>query len=85
MSFLAQISKLFGSKTSAVVAATAPKAKNASRSVAKERLSVILASQRGSELMAGVDMVLLQQDVLAVVKVRLELHGFKKIDSASIK
>ncbi len=46
-----------------------PTATKASRSVAKERLSVILASQRGSELMAGVDMDALQKDVLEVVKV----------------
>jgi len=40
----------------------------ASRSVAKERLSVILASQRGSELLQGVDMDALQKDVLEVVQ-----------------
>ena len=44
---------------------------SSARSVAKERLSVILASQRGSELLQGVDMEALQQDVLQVVKVRV--------------
>jgi len=39
-----------------------------SRNVARERLSVILASQRGSELLEGVDMKLLQADVLDVVQ-----------------
>lgn len=48
-------------------AATA--AKSASRSVAKDRLSVILASQRGSELLDGVCMEDLQRDVMEVVEV----------------
>ena len=41
---------------------------NPSKAIARERLSVILASQRGSELLAGVDMDELQKDVLEVVK-----------------
>jgi septum formation topological specificity factor MinE len=51
----------------AQVAATG--AGGSTRSVARERLSVILASQRGSELLQGVDMKALQQDVLKVVQV----------------
>ena len=43
--------------------------KATSSKVARERLSVILASQRGSELLEGVDMQLLQQDVLEIVQV----------------
>lgn len=39
------------------------------RSVARERLSVILASQRGSEVLQGVDMEVFQQDIMKVVKV----------------
>jgi septum formation topological specificity factor MinE len=42
---------------------------SASRSIAKDRLSVILASQRGSELLEGVNVEELQRDVLAVVQV----------------
>lgn len=64
-SLLQRIGKLVGSSTTAQVAATGGSA----RSVARERLSVILASQRGSELLQGVDMKALQQDVLEVVKV----------------
>ena len=63
MSFLAKL--VGGQATSA--------AKSASRSVAKDRLSVILASQRGSELLEGVCMEELQKDVLRVVEVRV--HG----------
>ena len=76
MSFLSKIGKIFGLNAQAALTTTAPKATNASRSVAKERLSVILASQRGSELMAGVDMDLLQRDVLDVVKVRSQRCRF---------
>jgi septum formation topological specificity factor MinE len=49
------------------------------RSVAKERLSVILASQRGSELLEGVDMDALQRDVLEVVKVRICFYFARKV------
>mmetsp|Transcript_14936 Transcript_14936/g.21876 ORF Transcript_14936/g.21876 Transcript_14936/m.21876 type:complete len:105 (+) Transcript_14936:114-428(+) len=66
MSFLSKLGKLIGSKTTA-----APVSK--SGSVAKERLSVILASQRGSELLAGVDMDHLQRDVLEVVKRHIQV------------
>jgi septum formation topological specificity factor MinE len=38
--------------------------------MARERLSVILASQRGSEILQGVDMVNFQKDVMEVVRVR---------------
>lgn len=53
---------MFADKT--VASSTAP---SSARSVAKERLSVILASQRGSELLEGVNMEALQRDVLEVV------------------
>ena len=43
----------------------------ASRKIAKDRLSVILASQRGSEILENVNLVELQKDVLAVVQVCL--------------
>jgi septum formation topological specificity factor MinE len=64
MSFLNNIGKL--------ITGTAPSVKAAasSRSVARERLSVILASQRGSDLLDGVDMEALQKDVMDVVQVR---------------
>lgn len=71
MSFMSKISQIFGSSSSV--------AASASSKVAKERLSVILASQRGSELLDGVDMQLLQQDVLAVVQVCL-LSYFDSLD-----
>lgn len=61
--FVQKIGKMFAGQA---VAATET---SATRSVAKDRLSVILASQRGSEMLQGVDMNALQQDVLKVVKV----------------
>jgi hypothetical protein len=63
MSFINKIGKLISGSTTAG-AATA-----SSRSVARERLSVILASQRGSDLLEGVDMEALQKDVMDVVQV----------------
>mmetsp|Transcript_2739 Transcript_2739/g.5902 ORF Transcript_2739/g.5902 Transcript_2739/m.5902 type:complete len:106 (-) Transcript_2739:432-749(-) len=65
MSFLTKLGKVI---TGGGSSAAAP-----SRSVAKERLSVILASQRGSELLAGVDMEALQKDVLAVVEKHVQI------------
>ena len=62
MSFLSKLGQMMSSKTASIAAAPA------SKSIAKERLSVILASQRGSELLDGVDMDALQNDVLDVVK-----------------
>ena len=61
MSFINKIGKIFGTSSSAPAA---------SRSVAKERLSVILAAQRGTHLLEGVDMEALQRDVMEVVQVR---------------
>uniref|UniRef100_A0A6V2MVC0 Uncharacterized protein n=1 Tax=Ditylum brightwellii TaxID=49249 RepID=A0A6V2MVC0_9STRA len=66
MSFFTKIGKFFGGSAAAVAESSATK----SRSVARDRLSVILASQRGSELLEGVDMELLQRDVMEVVQVR---------------
>lgn len=60
MSFL---SRIFGGGNAASVASAS------TRTVAKDRLSVILASQRGSELLEGVCMEDLQRDVLQVVQV----------------
>jgi septum formation topological specificity factor MinE len=65
MSFLNNISKLIsGTSTTA-----AKSAATSSRTVARERLSVILAAQRGSDLLEGVDMEALQRDVMEVVQV----------------
>mmetsp|Transcript_2175 Transcript_2175/g.3231 ORF Transcript_2175/g.3231 Transcript_2175/m.3231 type:complete len:109 (+) Transcript_2175:146-472(+) len=68
MSFLGKVGKIFGNNGGSV-ASTA----SATRSVAKERLSVILASQRGSELLEGIDMEALQQDVFKVVQKHVTL------------
>ncbi len=71
--FLSKISSLFGSSS-----ATTSISSNASRSMARERLSVILASQRGSEILQGVDMVNFQKDVMEVVRVRKQVvHSFQ--------
>mmetsp|Transcript_12623 Transcript_12623/g.18420 ORF Transcript_12623/g.18420 Transcript_12623/m.18420 type:complete len:114 (+) Transcript_12623:212-553(+) len=69
MSFFTKIGKFFGGSAAAVAKSSATK----SRSVARDRLSVILASQRGSELLEGVDMELLQRDVMEVVQRHIKL------------
>jgi len=75
MSFLSKVARLFSPSSSAAAIVPTGTA-GASRTVARERLSVILASQRGSDLLAGVDMDRLQDDVLNVVKVRLRYFDF---------
>ena len=65
MSFITKLSKIIGTTTSSKTSSAA----TSSRSIAKDRLSVILASQRGSELLDGVNMDILQRDVLEVVQV----------------
>ncbi|KAI9907413.1 hypothetical protein PsorP6_016306 [Peronosclerospora sorghi] len=51
---------------------------SSSKSVAKERLQIILAHQRGSQVLAGVDLAALQQELLNCVqrhiKVANEAH-----------
>lgn len=44
-------------------------ATNSSRGVAKERLSIILAHQRGDVLLEGIDLKALQAEVYECVKV----------------
>lgn len=67
-----KIGKMFaGRQTAAATAET--------RSVAKDRLSVILASQRGSELLQGVDMDAFQKDVMEVVKKHIDIAVHKPV------
>eukprot|EP00978_Attheya_sp_CCMP212_P047012 scaffold421188_cov47-Attheya_sp.AAC.2 len=63
-SFLQKIARMISSTPPSVAAAAMPK----SRNVAKERLSLILASQRGSEVLEKVDIEALQRDVMEVIK-----------------
>ena len=58
-------------------------ATSATRGVAKDRLSVILASQRGSELLEGICMEDLQRDVLEVVEVSKRNYVYKYCGIAS--
>eukprot|EP00585_Thalassiosira_rotula_P012501 CAMPEP_0196132498 /NCGR_PEP_ID=MMETSP0910-20130528/2094_1 /TAXON_ID=49265 /ORGANISM="Thalassiosira rotula, Strain GSO102" /LENGTH=112 /DNA_ID=CAMNT_0041392113 /DNA_START=87 /DNA_END=425 /DNA_ORIENTATION=+ len=65
MSFINKIGKFISGGSSLAGPAAAA---NASRSIAKERLSVILAAQRGTQMLEGVDMEALQRDVMEVVQ-----------------
>nr|CCA22113.1 conserved hypothetical protein [Albugo laibachii Nc14]CCA23395.1 conserved hypothetical protein [Albugo laibachii Nc14] len=51
-------------QTSAVLSSSKPM----SASIAKERLQIILAHQRGSQILAGVDLAALQKDLLECVQ-----------------
>ncbi|KAL7472932.1 hypothetical protein ACHAXS_013312 [Conticribra weissflogii] len=68
MSFINKIGKMLGGSATSPAASAATQATASSRNVARERLSVILAAQRGSDLLAGVDMEALQRDVMDVVQ-----------------
>lgn len=54
---------MLGGSATSPAASGAAQATSSSRNVARERLSVILAAQRGSDLLAGVDMEALQRYV----------------------
>mmetsp|Transcript_39216 Transcript_39216/g.76591 ORF Transcript_39216/g.76591 Transcript_39216/m.76591 type:complete len:106 (+) Transcript_39216:125-442(+) len=54
-------------------AAPAAAAAPSTKSVARERLSVILASQRGSELLKHVDLEAMKAEVLTVVRKHIRL------------
>jgi hypothetical protein len=72
---MSMLLKLFGGGSTAATA---------SRAIAKDRLSVILASQRGSELLEGVNLEELQRDVLKVVQVRgFCLHSCRWVNPLS--
>lgn len=86
MSFFTKLTQLVTSKTSSssstsTLSSTVAKAVSSSSSssspqsktIARERLSVILASQRGSELLSSINMDLLQKDVLEVVQKHLKV------------
>mmetsp|Transcript_21046 Transcript_21046/g.43902 ORF Transcript_21046/g.43902 Transcript_21046/m.43902 type:complete len:103 (+) Transcript_21046:134-442(+) len=68
MSLLHRISSLFSQQSAT------------SGSVAKERLSLIIASQRGSNMLAGVDMTRLQSDVMEIVKRHISVAEGKPVN-----
>jgi len=68
MSLLNRLSSLFSQSSST------------SGSVAKERLSLIIASQRGSNMLAGVDMGRLQADVMDIVKRHISVAEGKPVN-----
>ena len=52
---------------------TPPSVKSASATKAKERLSLIIAHQRGSNLLAGVNVQQLQADVMKIVQQHISI------------
>jgi cell division topological specificity factor MinE len=57
-------------------------AKTSSKSVAKERLQIILAHQRGSQVLAGVDLQALQKELLECVQRHIQVANGANINIA---
>ncbi|GMF13071.1 unnamed protein product [Phytophthora lilii] len=57
-------------------------ASSSSKSVAKERLQIILAHQRGSQVLAGVDLAALQQGLLECVQRHIKVANGANINIA---
>lgn len=62
--------------------ASASSAKTSSKSVAKERLQIILAHQRGSQVLAGVDLQALQKELLECVQRHIQVANGANINIA---
>ena len=62
----------------------APPPSSSSKSVAKERLQIILAHQRGSQVLAGVDLAALQQELLACVQRHIRVATGANINIAGL-
>ncbi|RLN57355.1 hypothetical protein BBJ28_00004342 [Nothophytophthora sp. Chile5] len=69
------LASIFGEGEAAASAAS-PK------SVAKERLQIILAHQRGSQVLAGVDLAALQQELLECVQRHIKVASGANINIA---
>lgn len=72
------LASLFGEAEGAAAAS----AKTSSKSVAKERLQIILAHQRGSQVLAGVDLHALQQELLECVQRHIQVANGANINIA---
>ncbi|TYZ64609.1 hypothetical protein PybrP1_008245 [[Pythium] brassicae (nom. inval.)] len=71
------LASLFGEAETVAAAAT-----KTPKSVAKERLQIILAHQRGSQVLAGVDLHALQQELLACVQRHIQVANGANINIA---
>lgn len=72
------LASLFGESESAASAANV----KTSKSVAKERLQIILAHQRGSQVLAGVDLQALQKELLECVQRHIQVANGANINIA---
>ncbi|ETV92755.1 cell division topological specificity factor MinE [Aphanomyces invadans] len=67
------------------VAAAAPSSQStasASKNIAKERLQIILAHQRGSQALSGVDLNALQAELLACVQRHIAVADGERVNIA---
>lgn len=74
------LASLFGDAGAADTGAAA--AAKTSKSVAKERLQIILAHQRGSQVLAGVDLQALQKELLECVQRHIQVANGANINIA---
>jgi cell division topological specificity factor MinE len=72
------LASLFGEAATAA----SPAAAESSKSVAKERLQIILAHQRGSQVLAGVDLAALQNELLECVQRHIRVANGANINIA---
>ncbi|EQC38933.1 cell division topological specificity factor MinE [Saprolegnia diclina VS20] len=63
-------------------AAVAPSSAASTKTIAKERLQIILAHQRGSQALAGVDLGALQEELLACVQRHIAVAQGEKVNIA---
>ncbi|KAH9093508.1 hypothetical protein Ae201684P_016136 [Aphanomyces euteiches] len=71
----------FLTKTGVVTAPT--NAASASKNIAKERLQIILAHQRGSQALSGVNLNALQAELLACVQRHIAVADGEKVNIAA--
>lgn len=75
------LASLFGESVSGAAASGAEKT---SKSIAKERLQIILAHQRGSQVLAGVDLQALQAELLECVQRHIRVANGANINIAGM-
>ncbi|KAF0692265.1 Aste57867_16633 [Aphanomyces stellatus] len=73
-----QFLQTFLTKAPAAAASTTPASKN----IAKERLQIILAHQRGSQALSGVNLGALQAELLACVQRHIQVADGERVNIA---
>ncbi|RHY13174.1 hypothetical protein DYB26_006375 [Aphanomyces astaci] len=77
-----QFLQSFLAKAGVAAAPAAPSGASASKNIAKERLQIILAHQRGSVALSGVNLNALQAELLACVQRHIAVADGEKVNIA---